>query len=153
MGAYCTLNDILNAMDEQDVIQFSNDGVIDPEDPEPDTDVIDAIIASAGSVIDAYIAGRYGANLTDPPDLVVSMAVDISLYKLTSRKGDAPDEYRRRYEYAVKLLERIADGKADIPGVVRDEDTDTESGSDDGTAAVVSQTAVYSGSGTGLVGF
>lgn len=147
--AYCTLDDILAAMDEQDVIRFSNDSAIEAETP--DSNVLASAMDGATAIIDSFISGRYGALTAPVPELIVSLAVDISLYKLTGRKGDAPDEYRARYEDAVKMLERISTGKADIPGVIRDDDTVT--GTDDPAAAVVSQSSCFSGTGTGLAGY
>lgn len=143
---YCDLNDILAVMDEQDVIRFTDDG----DTGAVDTDVVAAAIASATAQVDSFISGRYGANLDAPvPGLVTMLAVEISIYRLACRRGDAPEELRVRYEDALKHLDRVADGKADIPGITVDEDAVT----DDPSAAVVAPDQRYSGLGTGLAGY
>ena len=146
MTTYCTLEDILAVMDEQDVIRFSTDA--DAE--EPDADNVEAALKAGTAMVDSYISDRYGAGLPAPvPDLVISLAVDISAYRLASRKGAAPAEFRTRYEDAEKFLQRIAAGDAGIPGITVDEETTTE----DPEAAVVASDAVFSGSGTGMRGY
>eukprot|EP00828_Plagiopyla_frontata_P012061 TRINITY_DN16792_c0_g1_i1.p4 TRINITY_DN16792_c0_g1~~TRINITY_DN16792_c0_g1_i1.p4 ORF type:complete len:146 (+),score=39.84 TRINITY_DN16792_c0_g1_i1:284-721(+) len=144
--AYCTLTDILAVMDEQDVIQFTDDD----DAGMPNVVVVDAVTASAAALIDSYISGRYGTSLNPVPALVVSLAVDLSLYQIASRRGAAPVELRTRYEDAVRLLERISLGRAEIPDVVMDDDN---AGTDNPAAAVVAQAQVYSGPGSGLGGY
>ena len=136
---YCTSQDILSACDETDLIRATDD--FDTGIPDPAT--LAQGIDRATALIDSYIAGRYGTNLDPVPPLVVSLCLDISLYKLMSRRGDKAEEFRVRYDDAIKMLERIASGKADIPGIIMDEDT----GTDDPAAAVVSRPGHFTESG------
>lgn len=142
---YCTITNIQASLDEQDLVRFTDDS----DTGEPDQAKITEAVEDASALIDSYISGRYGAALDPVPKLVRSMAVDIAIYKISSRKSDAPEECRKKFDDAVKLLQRIQSGDADIPGVVVDEDT----GEIDAAAAVVSAPQWFSGPGDLMRGF
>ncbi|WP_156968147.1 gp436 family protein [Desulfobacter vibrioformis] len=137
--AYCTIADIQAAMDARDLVRYTDDS----DAGAADQGKITAAITGAGAIIDSHICGRYGAGLSPVPDLIKDLAVDISIYRISSRRADAPEEFRKRYEDAISRLKRIASGDTDIPGIEIDEDT----GTTDGAAAVVSQKPVFSGPG------
>ena len=136
---YCTSEDIIAAMAEQDMTLYTDDDGLGI----PDAGILDRAIASASALVDSFISARYGAGLDPVPDLIKSMTVDISIYKIASRRGDAPEEFRVMFDDAVRLLERIASGKADIPGVAQAEDAGTA----DGAAAVVTRPQHFTGNG------
>ena len=48
------------------------------------------------------------------PDLVRDLCIDIALYKLAEVGQGLNEEKRTRYEDALSLLKRIADGKANL---------------------------------------
>jgi phage gp36-like protein len=52
--------------------------------------------------------------IEDVPITVRELCVDIALYRLAHNPLKQTDEMRRRYEDAIKFLERVADGKASI---------------------------------------
>jgi phage gp36-like protein len=140
---YCTSNDILSAAAEQNITLYTDDD----RSGAPDAGVIADAIASASARVDSYISGRYGTNLEPVPELVKSLTVDICIYKLSGRPGDAPATYRDNYNDAIRLLEQIAKGDADIPGItVSEDDVEAET-----AAAVVSRDKHYTGAG--LEGF
>ena len=111
---YCELADILGVMDEEDVIQYTNDadgtGVV--------MDKVDQAIAGATALIDAHLGRRYAVPLDPVPELIRDLACEIAAYKISGRKSAAPEEWRQRYKDGVRVLERLGDGKSVIPGAV-----------------------------------
>jgi len=108
---YCTLSNIKAMMDEDEIIRFTDDydaGIIN-------TSVTDKAIAGADALIDSHIAKRYSVPVSPVPDIVLDLAVDIAIYKIYSRRSQPPDEIRRKYDDAVKYLEKVAAGKIIIP--------------------------------------
>ncbi len=136
---YCTTDDIISAVAESKITKYTDDA----GEGLPDVDVMEKAIASATAMIESYISGRYGSGLDPVPDLIRTLAVDISIYKIASRTGDAPETFRDAYLDALGLLKRISDGKADIPGVAVTDDTAAAVTS----AAVVTRPGVYTKDG------
>jgi phage gp36-like protein len=68
---------------------------------------------AASSLIDGYIAGRYGLPLTSVPDLLKAWALDITRYRLWDEQ--APEEVRRRYEDVLAQLKLLSEGKISLP--------------------------------------
>lgn len=109
---YCTLTDILDMMDEAEIIRYTDDtdtGLVN-------TDVTDKAILGAGALIDSHLAVRYTVPVSPVPDIVVELAVDIAIYKICSRRGQSPEEIRKKYEDAIKYLEKVASGKIVLSG-------------------------------------
>lgn len=67
----------------------------------------------ADAEIDAYLAGRYALPLSAVPAVLARVACDIARYRLWA--AEASDEVRTRYEDAVRLLARMADGSVVLP--------------------------------------
>lgn len=87
-------------------------------DGEIDVDVVTAALDDAAALIDAHISARYALPLPGPvPALLRGAAVDIAHYRLANRPGQATDDMRRRHDDALALLKRIAEGKAELPGL------------------------------------
>lgn len=108
---YCTLNDIQDMMDEDEIIRFTDDdgsGVVN-------TDVTDKAISGADALIDSYLAARYAVPIAPVPDILLDIAVDIAIYKISSRRSQAPEEIRTKYDDAVKWLIKVAAGTVKIP--------------------------------------
>lgn len=121
--AYCDLDDIRTMMDEEELIQYTDDfdtGLVQ-------TSVTDKAIAGADSLIDSHIATRYSVPVSPVPDIINGLAMDIAIYKISSRRSQAPDGIRQTYEDAMKYLEKVAAGKIVIP----DASTAPSSESDD----------------------
>lgn len=79
---------------------------------EADATVAERALADAASEIEAHLAGRYELPLE--PGRAAALrrpAVDIAVYRLAADAATATDERRRRYEDAVRYLERIASGE------------------------------------------
>lgn len=107
--AYCTQNDILDQMDEDVLIQLTDDddaGVVD-------ADVVTQKIADADALIDGYCGTKYKDSVPfDPvPALVLKFSVDIAIYNLYGRRKGAPEDRRTRYKDAVEFLKGVAKGE------------------------------------------
>lgn len=89
----------------------------DPQDGIADDAAITAACADASSLIDSYLV-RAGYKVpVDPiPDVLVEKASDIAVYLLSQGQAPYTEEKRKRYEDALRWLEDIADGKAELPG-------------------------------------
>jgi phage gp36-like protein len=121
--AYCTQADLLKLVPELELAQLTAES-----GDVPDAAVVAEGIAQADAEIDAYLAVRYQLPLTETPPRVKSLAVDLALYHLYSRRSVAPEVRRQKYEDAVAFLKLVGAGKAEIvgaegvevPGDVRD---------------------------------
>ena len=107
---YVTATDLSNRIGEGELIRLADrdgDGVAD-------TGVIDAAIAEADGVIDGYLAGRYDLSLSSVPVVLTSIAADLAFYALYP--WDTPDDIRNRRLDAIRMLEKIAEGKMVFEG-------------------------------------
>lgn len=87
-------------------------------DGNPDTAALAAVIRDADALIDGYVGSRYTLPLLVTPDLLTNLSADIVRYRLYD--AQAPEEVRRRYEDALKVLEAIAAGDIALPVGVND---------------------------------
>ena len=107
--AYATQADIVEiySQDALYVADRDGDGVVD-------TDAVERALKSASSQIDSFIGVRYSLPLTTPDDLLKQYCVDIALYLLASGRNVQSEEHRQRFEDALKHLEKIGAGKANL---------------------------------------
>lgn len=115
--AYCTLDNIKAQLDEQDIIDLTDDkdlGVIDQT-------IVDQAIADADAAIDSYLGEKYVVPLNPVPDIARKLSVDIAVYNLYSRRGRVTDTTEKRYDDAVKILRDVLKSGAGIPGAVKAE--------------------------------
>ncbi|TSA12996.1 MAG: DUF1320 domain-containing protein [Deltaproteobacteria bacterium] len=110
-GRYCTQDDLLKLVPELELAQITAES-----GDVPDAAVVSEAIAKAAAEIDAYLAVRYQLPLAATPARVKSLAVDLSLYHLYSRRSVAPEVRRQKYEDAIAFLKLVAAGKAEIVG-------------------------------------
>jgi phage gp36-like protein len=104
--AYCTQDDILEQIDEDDLI-----GLTDDDDAgEVDDDKVTRAIADADAEIDSYCGTRYDLPFSPVPVMVRKLSVDIAIYNLYARRRGAPDDRRQRYDNAVRILRDISRG-------------------------------------------
>jgi phage gp36-like protein len=76
-----------------------------------------AALARASDEADSYLAGRYAVPVTPVPPVLAAMVCDMARYRLTGTQAQEADPITERYRLAVKWLERVASGDADLPGV------------------------------------
>lgn len=98
-------------------------------DGAPDLTAVGRALDMASGEIDTYLARRYSlplAVVTTPH--LTQLCVDIALYRLALSQDVASTEHRLRYDDAISVLTRIADGRAVLvlppadPGEGEDED-------------------------------
>ena len=116
---YCTLDDIQKQVIQDSLIQLTDDnqlGVID-------TDVIQEAISYSGTLIDGYLRGRYTLPLSTVPEIIKIIAVDLSIYRLYSRRfqTEMPDAIKEKYNHSSKILEQIQRGKI-LPDIESEEE-------------------------------
>ena len=83
-------------------------------DGSADPDVVAKGLNNASALIDTHISARFELPLSSVPEVLVSLCVDIAVYQIAATADRGTDEYRQRYEDAISLLKRIADGKAGL---------------------------------------
>jgi phage gp36-like protein len=104
--SYSAKADILEQLDESVLIQLT-----DPDGAAVDDDVVTRAIEDADATIDAYCQGRYTIPLSPVPDKIRHLSVDIAIYNLFSRRGDAAPEVRKdRQKEAIRFLEKVSTG-------------------------------------------
>lgn len=101
---YATVADLITRFGEPEIEQLAGRTALDVIDAE----VAERALADAAAEIDSYVGARYRLPFDPVPPLLGRLACDIARYRLYD--DAAPEEIRRRYEDAVKLLTRIADG-------------------------------------------
>lgn len=82
----------------------------------PDGQVVAAAITRADAEIDAALGLRYAVPLSPVPERVKTLSVDLALYHLYSRRGVAPEVWRRKYQDALAFLQQVAGGQATLAG-------------------------------------
>lgn len=106
--SYSTSDDILLQIDEQDLIQLTDDlgsGIID-------ADVVTRAIADADQVIDGYLGSRYSLPFTTVPGILRTLSVDIAISNLYARRRDTIPEIRKeRQQAAIRFLEMVGRGQ------------------------------------------
>lgn len=111
--AYATQDDIVTLHGEDAVLLVAADA----ETGGIDAAAVNAALENATSLIDTHVGVRYSTPLASVPVLVRDLCIDIALYKLSKVGAGLNEEGRIRYDDAISLLKRIADGKAklDLP--------------------------------------
>lgn len=111
--AYCTLDDILKKIPEATVIQLTDDEGASLVN----TSRVDEAIEGADAEIDGYCATRYTVPLDPVLPIIIKLACDLAIYNLYARVVEnIPDTRQKQRDAAIKLLERIADGKVLLGG-------------------------------------
>lgn len=107
--AYCTVDDILEILPEAQVIRLTDDENSGAYDPGKVQGAIDA----AAEEINSYLGGRVALPIAGAiPPILKKFNADMAAYNLYSRVAEEiPSTRKDRYDNAVKLLEKIAEGK------------------------------------------
>lgn len=107
---YATQADIVEAYSEDALYVADRDG-----DGVADVDAVNAALKRGSVEIDSYISVRYALPLDEAPELLKGHCIDIALYRLASTRNAVSEEHRQRYDDAIKTLEKIARGHANLP--------------------------------------
>lgn len=108
MYYYCTIKNIETQVSTQTLIQLTSD---------ENQDAIDRVVAEeaiiySSTVIDGYLRGRYSLPLNTRFPLLRVIAIDISIYRLYSRRmrNEMPEVIAENYKNAINLLKDIQKG-------------------------------------------
>lgn len=107
---YATIEDIRTLRGEK-VLTFISD--LDGDDVANDP-AIQQGLDDAAAEIDTYLSSLFSLPFETVPPVLRKLCVDMAIYGVSLLRPTRPDEFRVRYEDAVKLLIRIADGKAGL---------------------------------------
>ncbi len=109
---YSSLEDLRKAAPERTLQQLTDD----ESGAEIQGEIVDEAIAASDEVIDAYLRGRYELPIPETPPMLKRLSVNITLFHLYARRpeGDIPDAVQMQYKEAVRMLEKIRDGKLTI---------------------------------------
>jgi len=105
---YCSLEDLKKQVQEDILIQLTDD----VQSGQIDSDVIDEAVIYSETLIDGYLRGRYVLPLSVIPAVIKILAVDLTTYRLYSRRfhTDIPDGISEKYKNSTKILEQIQKG-------------------------------------------
>ena len=105
---YCTLDDIEKHTSTQTLIQLTSD---DGQEIVDKTVVEEALLYSS-ALIDGYLRGRYSLPLDICFPLLRVLAVDLSVYRLYSRRmrNEMPEVIETAYKNAIATLRDIQKG-------------------------------------------
>jgi phage gp36-like protein len=105
---YAQPSDMIARYPNRDLVQLTNE---DPTQQVVDDSVLQQALADASAEIDGYLESRFTLPLSDAPAVLARLACDIAMYRLQAlRPLHDLAEARRRYEDAVAVLVRVADG-------------------------------------------
>ena len=105
---YCIQEDIEKQITTPTLIQLTSD---DSQEVVNETITFEAILYSS-TLIDGYLRGRYNLPLDTHFPLLRIIAIDLSIYRLYSRRlqADMPESILEQYKEAIKTLEKIQKG-------------------------------------------
>lgn len=117
--AYSTLADLLEKISRDELVELACDAR--PGDYETDEayqaaaeqelqEVTARAIEDADSEIESYCGERYSLPFSPVPVIVRKLSTDIAIYGLFARRQGAPEDRKVRYDNAVKLLLKLAEG-------------------------------------------
>lgn len=107
---YAIQQDLVDRFSETELVQITN-----PTDLAATTinaTRLQRALDDADAEIDARLQARYALPLASVPRLLVNAACDIARYRLYDDR--ATDQVTRRYEDAIKLLDRIGRGELQL---------------------------------------
>jgi len=105
--SYATVADVRKVVDDDLLTQLTDDA----GDGTVDEGLVTDQLGMASVEIDGYLGSRYPLPLSTTPPILAKLCVDIVLFNLYSRRGGPPEHWQKRYDNAVRFLERVAEGK------------------------------------------
>lgn len=109
--AYSTITDILAQLDEQTLIQLTDDDNLGAVNQ----DVAAEAIADADAEIDGYCGNRYDVPLTTATAVIRKISRDMAIYNLYGRRPNGPTEnVKERYANAVRFLKDVSAGRVSL---------------------------------------
>lgn len=109
--AYCSEDDLLKMIPQSELAELTAEsGEV------PDSLIIAEAISKAEAEIDSYLGVKYVVPLSAPPARVKTLAVDLAIYHLYSRRSVMPPVRQQNYDDAVAFLQQVAAGQIMIVG-------------------------------------
>jgi len=109
--SYATVADIKKWLDEDELIQLTDDGdqgVIDEA-------VVTEAIAYAQDIIDGYLGTRYTLPLAQEPTILTRFCADLAVCALYDRRPTGrPEHWQKRCENSHRFLNLVATGKISL---------------------------------------
>lgn len=108
MTDYCTIEDIETQTSTPTLIQLSSDN----GQEEVNRVVVEEAIIYSSTLIDGYLRGRYTLPLNIHFPLLRILAIDLSIYRLYSRRmrNEMPEVIQTNYDNAISTLRDIQKG-------------------------------------------
>lgn len=108
MTDYCTIEDIETQTSTPTLIQLSSDN----GQEEVNRVVVEEAIIYSSTLIDGYLRGRYSLPLDAHFPLLRILAIDLSIYRLYSRRmrNEMPEVIQTNYDNAISTLRDIQKG-------------------------------------------
>jgi len=106
---YCDIDDIEKQVSTATLIQLTND---ESSQDCINSSVCDEAIIYSSTLIDGYLRGKYSLPLNTHFPLLRVVAIDLSIYRLYSRRIylDIPEAITENYKNAIKTLEQLKKG-------------------------------------------
>jgi len=120
---YCGLDDIKGEIPEIRIIELTDD-----DSPNSsgsiNLSIVNNRIEKACTTVDGYLRARFTLPLPSVPPIIKSLATDLAVYHLYERltEMNCTEGMILRYNKAIKMLEKIADGTIPI-GIEEQDDT------------------------------
>lgn len=118
--SYCVKADILEQLDEDVLIQLTDDA----DAGAVDDDVVTRAISDSDAEIEGYCGTRYELPFSPVPVMIRKLSVDISIYNLYARRRGVPEDRQKRYDNAIRFLRDVSLGRvtlgADAPATDSD---------------------------------
>lgn len=106
---YASALDMTTRFGEVEMIQVTDHS---PDADAVDTAVMERALLDADAEINARLQARYTLPLATVPRLLLNVACDIARYRLFDDR--ATEQVRRRYDDALKLLDKIGRGELSL---------------------------------------
>lgn len=106
---YASVADMVARFGETEIVELTDLEHVG----EIDAAVAERALEDATAEIDGYLVSRYRLPVTGAAPLLSLLCTDIARFRL--QKGVSTEQARQRYEDAVRKLERIADGRINLP--------------------------------------
>lgn len=118
--AYCSTEDLKNALPEAQLIQLTDDG----DAGQIDMDKLNDAIRRADDFIDGHLRGRYTLPITTVPALIRDTSIRLGIWFLYSRSMmlTMPESIKEMYKDVIDILVRMQQGKVN-PFPTADEPT------------------------------
>jgi len=109
--AYCAKSDLVQRFGNDELSQLTDETAAHSADDSEVTNACD----EASSLIDSYLAARYGVPLSPVPTMVRKWACDIARKFVWKDRAGADSVVTLNYEAALSQLKDVAKGVAALP--------------------------------------